>query len=109
MYRQNPESYDPKWDSPLIGGYGKDFSFTVIFDGDHENIPQADRRASAWPDGGGVAHAICTADLCYLLEQAAEEFPTPVRIGLSDQQGLDYYKIGEVEQWKRKWLTVPPV
>ncbi len=100
MIRQKSGKYDQDKDSPLIGGHGtKSLSFVVIFDG--RDIPQAEG------DGGG-SRCIRTADLIGLLEQAAEEFPKAVRTKVANKPDL-YYHNGEVDEWKRKWLMVPPV
>ncbi len=88
--RQNPESYDPKKDSPLIGGHGS-----------KENI-----NFSTEPEVGWGPY-VRTSDLIGLLEQAAKEFPKSFFADYPIANNV--YDADEVDAWKKKWLTVPPV
>ena len=90
--RQKPDSYDPKKDSPLIGGYNA-----------RENV-----NFSTEPEVGWGPY-VRTAELIGLLEQAAEEFPSKEMVGGWGEDELWYYDSDEVDAWKCKWLTVPPV
>ena len=91
--RQKPESYNQDKDSPLIGGYDEREKVQHMF------FPKEEYKGKL----NGAASVMPTASLITLLEQAAEEFPS--------NEGLPYanYDAEEIEAWKRKWLTVPPV
>ena len=92
--RQKPDSYKPEMNSPLIGGY--------------DNRELIDTRAT-WSKNE-YAHGIKTTNVINLLEQAGEEFPEKeVTGGWGEGEQIWYSDADEVDDWKRKWLTVPPL
>lgn len=93
MLRQKPNSYDPKKDSPLIGGYDS-----------RKNI-----NFAAEPEVGWGPY-VRTSDLIGLLEQAVKEFCSKEVIEFSFLgKDIYLYDADKVDAWKKKWLTVPPV
>lgn len=100
MMRQKPDSYDPKKDSPLIGGYGEEGKIPTLF------FPKEEYKGKL----NGAVHAMLTPDVIGLLEQAAEEFPKKQVIHFRFfGKDVYLYDADPIDRWKKKWLTVPPV